>query len=438
MPFHAAQVYAYESLRRIVAMIAGSQSGKTSYGPWWLRREIFGDDIYPGRGPGDYLAVTATFDLFKLKMLPEFLRVFDEKLHLGRFWAGDKVFELRDPKTGEFWAKKSTDPMWGRVILRSASALGGLESATAKGMWLDECGQDDFSLDAWRALERRGRIHRARALLTTTLYNLGWLKLQVIDRAEEKGTKTIERTSTGGEIEVTDSAAANICLVQFDSIVNPMFPLDEFERARATMPDDEFQLFYRGRVARLRFLIYDVFDRKQHTCAPMPIPPDWKRYMGLDFGGVNTAALFYAEEPGTKRLYCYREYLAGGKSAKEHVEDMLNGELGRPYVVGGSKSEGQWRKEFAAAGLPVHEPDISDVDIGIQRVYAQHKLDGIVYFNNLEGVLDQKGRYRRVRDKQGNVTDEIENKNAFHFLDAERYIVGAIRRDTHEEAGVGW
>src|SRR5690606_30690163 len=135
--FHDGQMRAWTSTRRIVAMIAGSQGGKTSFGPWWLAREV------ETCGPGDYLAVTATFDLFKLKMLPETRTVFEDILGIARYWAGDQILELCEhvwdddlgawvPLRGQFRAKRSDDPMWGRIILRSAVAKGGLESATAK------------------------------------------------------------------------------------------------------------------------------------------------------------------------------------------------------------------------------------------------------------------------------------------------------------------
>lgn len=420
-PFHRAQEFAHDSQQRIVAMIAGSQGGKTGYGPWWLWQQI------QKHGSGDYFAVTSSYDLFKLKMLPEFLRVFEGVLDAGRFWLGDQIFELKDPTTGQFWAKRSVDAMYARVILRSARSLSGLESATVKGMWLDEAGQDEFTVDAWKALRRRGALHQAPVLLTTTLYNLGWVKQQIIDVAEKGGVKHLETGLRGGaEIEVTENAAAGITLIQYDSIINPLFPLAEYEHARATMADDEFLMFYRGRVAMLRHLIYDIFDRKKHTCTRFPIPPEWKRFMGLDFGGVNTAALFFAEEPQTKKLYCYREYLSGGKSAKEHATDLLKGEVGIPRAYGGSSSEGQWRKEFAQGGLPIRLPDVGEVEVGIQRVYAAIKTDGLMIFDDLEGLLDQMGRYRRKRDKAGNITEEIENKADFHYEDSLRYALSSI------------
>ncbi len=79
-------------------------------------------------------------------------------------------------------------------------------------------------------------------------------------------------------------------------------------------------------------------------------------------------------------------------------------------------------------GLPVNAPDISDVEIGIDRVYGAHKRDEIIVFDDLEGYLEEKRNYSRKLDANGEPTEEIENKSAFHRMDSERYIVGRIRR----------
>ena len=68
VPFHAGQLAAWASERRWIAIVAGTKGGKTSFDPWWLWREI------NLRGAGDYLAITATFDLFKFKLLPALRR----------------------------------------------------------------------------------------------------------------------------------------------------------------------------------------------------------------------------------------------------------------------------------------------------------------------------------------------------------------------------
>lgn len=430
-PFHRAQALAFDSPRRIVAMIAGTQSGKTTYGPWWTNQEI------TRMGGGDHLAVTASYDLFKLKMLPAMLEVYESILGIGRYWSQDRVIELRDPQTGEFRASRSSDSMWGRIILRSAEAPSGLESGTARSAWLDEAGQDKFQLDAWRAIKRRIALYRGRVLLTTTLYNLGWVKQEVIDRALNGGQVHIEHLGNGAEVELTDNVLSDIALVQFDSIANPLFPKTEYDEAQATMPADEFEMFYRGRVTKLRSLIYDCFDSLHHTCPRFAIPKEWKRYLGLDFGGVNTAGVFFAEEPGTGVFYGYREYLAGGRTAKEHGAKLLEGEPMVPFCVGGSKSEGQWRSEFRAGGLPVREPAVTDVNVGINRVYGAIKSGKFKLFDDLAGTMDQFGSYKRKRDANGNITDEIENKNAYHYLDSIRYLFGKLNL-TGRKAGTSW
>lgn len=421
--FHLGQDWAWDSDLRHIALIAGTKAGKTSFGPWWMHREIM------NRGAGDYMAVTATFDLFKLKMLPELRLVFENILDIGRYWAGDRIMEIRDPTTGRFWANRADDLMWARIILRSADAKGGLESGEAKAAWADEAGQPRFGISAYRALRRRCAPYQAPILYTTTLYDLGWCKSELIDAAEKGGEKTLITLDNGAELERTVNPEAGICLVQCDSIANPTYPMAEYEEARETLPDDEFQMFFRGRATMLRYLIYDSFDREKHTCDRFPIPSDWKRYLGLDFGPVHTAGVFYAEELRTGQLYCYRQYMAGNKTIAEHARDLLAGEPGRPAkTVGGSKSEKQWRREFAAAGLPVAPPDVKEVGIGINRVYGCHKKDEITYFNDLDGVIREKETYKKKRDRQGNVTDEIANKSRFHFMDAERYILGWKKR----------
>jgi hypothetical protein len=393
----------------------------TSWGPFWLRNEIY------RRHGGDFIAVTSTYDLFKLKMLPVMIHVFEHIYGIGRYWTGDKVIEIADPETGKFLAKKSQDRMWGRIILRSADALSGLESATARAAWMDECGQSQFSIMAYRAIRRRLALHRGRILMTTTLYDLGWLLEHIVEPAIIDG-KTEYFLQNGGEIEYTDNEQKDVAIIQLDSIVNPAFPRSEYDEAKESMSDEDFQMQYRGRKASRRFLIYDCFDTKTHTIDAFPIPDDWNRFVGVDFGSVHMAAVFYAEDPVSKTLYCYREYLAGNTTISQHVIGIRNGEPNRLRCVGGAGNEGQWRTEFTRNGLFVEEPGIIDVNLGINRVYTQLKNNGIMYFRGVNGVIDEKGKYRRKRDNStGLALEDIEHKNDFHFTDCERYIISKIR-----------
>src|SRR4051794_36540861 len=85
---HKGQARAYRSDARVVLVLAGTQSGKTSFGPFWLAREI------QQRGPGDYLIVAPTFKLLSLKLFPEFLRLFKTHCRWGDF-TGRGSFQSR-------------------------------------------------------------------------------------------------------------------------------------------------------------------------------------------------------------------------------------------------------------------------------------------------------------------------------------------------------
>lgn len=318
--------------------------------------------------------------------------------------------------------------MFGRILLGSASSVSALEASTARAAWLDEPGQEEFGIDAWRAIKRRLSLARGRVLFTSTLYYLGWLVSEILDRAEEGATTLTYELERGGELDYTLNPDEDITLIQFDSIINPMFPIEEFAEAEATLPGDEFAMFYRGRKAKQRFLIYDNFSESKHTCPRFEIPETWKTYWGMDFGDVNTAVLKYAEDPQTKTLYCYSEYHDGGKTFKQHAQDLKDKEIRRPSaVVGGAASEGQWRREFAKEGINVLQPQFSDVWLGINIVYACHSKDEVIYFDDLKGVINQKKSYKKKKNSQGEPIREIQNKKEYHFLDAERYILGRIR-----------
>lgn len=369
--------------------LAGTQGGKTSFGPHWLYREI------QLRGPGDYLGVTATFPLLKLKMLPEFRKLFEFTLRLGTWKDSEKTFRFHDGQT--------------RVIFGSATNPESLESATAKAAWLDEAGQDQFRLESWEAIQRRLALNQGRVFAGTTIYNLGWIKSQIYDAWR--------------------AGDPDIAVVQFASIMNPAFPQAEYERAKRVLPDWKFKMFYAGEFSRPAGLIYEDFideprDKGGHLVQRFKIPPEWPRYVGVDFGGAHTALLWLAWDPDTNVFYAYRESLEGSKTTSEHVASALANAEGENLIAGwgGAQSETQWRMDWAEHGLPLQPPVVPDVEIGIDRVIELFKTQRLFVFDDLGGLRDELGTYRRKLGDSGEVTEDIEDKAKFHRLDALRYV----------------
>ena len=418
--YHPGQQRAMATEARFILILAGLQSGKTIFGPWWMLREI------QRRGPGDYLVATPTYPLLELKCLPEYKRLFEQRLQVGEY-VGSPIRKLTLTARGEQVLFGSVQQEDTRILFGHAQDPDSLESATVKAAHLDEAGQEKFKYGSWDAIQGRLSIHQGRALITTTPYYMGWLKSELYDRAEETG-----------DIEV----------VQFDSTENPAFPQEEYDRQKERLPGWKFRMRYRGMFERPAGMIYDCWNRDVHTVPRHRIPRSWPRYLGLDFGGANTAGTHLAEKPGTERYVLYAGYHAGGRTAKEHARKLKSSDTDRVEsgefvdIRGGSSSEGQWRDEFRAGGLPVQEPTIDDVEVGIDRVYAMLKAtkEGrveephLVIFEDCKAVIDEIESYQRKLDDQDEPTEEIKNKSEYHHLDALRYIGSSIRDDGNEPA----
>jgi len=337
--------------------------------------------------------------------------VFERLLCNGRYWAGNRVMELADPTSGRFWAKNADDPMWGRIILRSAQSEGGLESTTALAAWLDECGQDGFTLEDWQAVQRRLSLAEGRVLGTTTPYNLGWLKTEIYD-AWADGDPTID-------------------VINFPSIANPAFPPAEYERMKTKMQDWRFDMFYKGLMTRPAGLIYSVFTDAM-LVDPFAIPDDWQRAVGSDFGGANTAILWAAQNPETDVWYIYKEWLGGGETSADYAKKAKAGlpEGAEAWGWGGAPSEGQARRDWAAGGFWLDAPPISDVEAGIDRGQQLIKEDRLRVFRTCRGFRAEIGAYRRKLDTAGEPTDEIEGKRTFHRMDGYRYLASGLIEST--------
>jgi len=425
---HPGQQRVMASKARFTFMLGSPQVGKTCLSPHWLANEINNKER---GGAGDYLAVTSTYDLFKLKLLPEFLSVFEGgvignqpyKADIGRYWAGERIIELAEDLTpGKFWAKKQDDPMWGRIILRSADAKAGLEAATIKAAVLDEPGQKEFTRDAWDGVLRRLSLSMGRVLGTTTIYCTNWVKHDIFD-PWKAGDRDIQ-------------------VIQVDSLENPVFPRAEYERAERMLPKWKFRMIYQGRYETPAGLIYDKFDALASKVHRIPINPKWNVYVGHDFGPVNMAACFYAHDPDTGLYWLFATYRAGGP-VYNHVEEFKRITAGLNVVkrIGGSAgktNEEGWREAFSAHGWPIISPKdyLKKPQVRIQRVNELHALNKVMVMDDLYEYLDEKLSFcYKLDDNYNPLQDEIENESAFHLMSAEQYILSDFTPETAGSSG---
>lgn len=423
---HPQQFEAINNPARFTLLLAGTRSGKTASGPWWLLNQM------RLKGPGEYLACSTNYPLFRRGAYKYIRRVFVVLLRLGSI-VGGASGEFRFSPEGfkRLWPDHPYDDE-AKIVFGHAGNPDSLEAAEYKAAWLDEPGQKGFPLESWEAIQRRLAIDRGPALLTTTPYMAQhWIRSEIYEPAER--------------------GDADYKVVSFESIANPTFPRDEYERAKRVLPSWKFDLFYRGRFSRPAGSIYDCFDPDFHKLPgkDFSLPVNWPLYCGVDFGAPNMAATFFYENceelegptnkgkpilKKTGKYVAFAEYRPNeSRKVQDHVEAMRK-IIGRSHpdiCVGGAKSEGQWRSEFAAAGWPIWEPDQPDVEVGISRVYATIAEDRLFVMDTCPHLLDEIQSYSREVDENGEPLDmTIADKDTYHSADSVRYLIGYMERKT--------
>lgn len=419
---HEGQRRAWDSLKRFVFMLAGKQSGKTIYGPLWLHSQII------QLGAGDYLAISATNDLFIAKMLPALKQYFVNDLGIAKYWPGDRIFELCDPVSGQFGAVHSHEyeKMWGRIILRTAESEAGMQSFSAKAAWMDEPGLYDARV--WKDVRGRVSLAAGPVLGTTTPYDMGWLKQQIYD------------PWVNGDPEID--------VINFVSTVNPFFSQAEFESLQRSMQPYQFAMDYMAQFGRPPAAIYEDFvdalrDDGGHKVKRFEIPIEWPRMVAVDPGVVNPGKVWVAHDVKTDTLYLYRAAKGGKRrEARQHAKDDValarNGNERVIWWAVGAKSEKYWREDYNAEGAkPTREPDTMDVEEGIDRVTQLIRQHRLYIFDDLRDLIDEMMSYSR-EIKNGEVTKNIKDKATFHLMDALRYFaVQVVKPRTNWQTSTG-
>jgi hypothetical protein len=101
----------------------------------------------------------------------------------------------------------------------------------------------------------------------------------------------------------------------------------------------------------------------------------------------------------------------------------------RPEVlVGGSKSEGQWRSELSAHGWPVLPPENPEVEVQIDRTYSAFKLEQLFISQACPRLINEVVNYSRPVDENGTPMEGIEDKEIWHGCDSLRYVIAYLDR----------
>lgn len=382
---HEGQAEILKSRARFRAMIMGTGGGKTSFGPLWLLNEVRKDPT------DEYLIIAPTYKMLQRASLPRFLEIFDMPPGLGEYKKADALYQL---KTG------------GAIYMGSADKWENLEGPHVSACWLDEPGRVKF--EVWQVAQRRTGIKQSPILLTTTPYNLGWLKTEFYDRWK--------------------AGDPDYFVYQGPSIINPAYPLEEFERAKRTLPPWRFKMFYEGRFERPEGLIWPVYE----IVEPFEIPQDWPRYVGMDFGYNDPTAVVWVAKGPDSVYYVYREWYERGKTHKQIAKALHTATKGKDiWRWIGDPSGAQYIAELNALMIPVRAASKAGqagewVKSGIVKVDQLFRSGRLKVFRGLANFLDEIEGWQ-WRMEEDRPTDKP-GEEPHHLMDALRYVMVEVDR----------
>jgi PBSX family phage terminase large subunit len=266
---HEFQERAFLSEKRIVAMAAGIQSGKTLTGALWAGEKAA--ELPPGYNG---IICAPTYKILAQATLPAFLATYGK---YGKFQKIESKFTFHHGVT---------------VYIRSLTDPNALEGITKVGfVWLDEGGL--ISKYAWDNVLGRAAFMQAQVMITTTPYSLNWLFLLWQDWKDGKRD--------------------DVEFVQFTSRQNPHFPEEEYLRQKRLLDTRRFNMKFMGQFGRMEGLVYENVAYV-HS---FPMPEGTVYYAGVDWGYTNPFVLTIRAITPEGLHYRVAEYYKSGLMIEE-------------------------------------------------------------------------------------------------------------------------
>lgn len=262
VPLHPGQQAIFDSESRFLFFIGGKGSGKSSFAPLWLEREI------RRRPMGKYIICADTYNRLEQGVLPEWFKSMEHSDLKGEFRQTKHIYTTSTGAT---------------IYVRSLDMECSVEGIHAEAIVVDEGLY--LSRTAYDILESRVHLRRGKILCCSTPY-----------KTKRWGVEIIERFKQGDP---------NYFVWQGGSAVNPAVSEEEIERQRQRLPRWRFEMDYMGLFTKPSGVVYPDMD----TCVVDPQPlPEGRCLAGCDFGfGGNPSACIVGILDRDNVLWCFFE-----------------------------------------------------------------------------------------------------------------------------------
>jgi hypothetical protein len=211
---------------------------------------------------------------------------------------------------------------------------------------------------------------------------------------------------------------------QFPTSMNPYIDPEEIAEAQATLTDEYFAEQYLAQFVALTGRVYKDFDRMKHVVDPFPIPTDWRRIRGVDFGYHNPFVCLWGAISPDDELYIYDEHYQSGWLIAQHAKAILA--RGGQYEATIADHEAQERAELDASGVPTVPANKKDKRLNIQLVAQRFKSDRLFFFRTCEHSISEHERLHYPERREEQAAKEEPQKVDDHTCDTTQYMVAYL------------
>ena len=210
----------------------------------------------------------------------------------------------------------------------------------------------------------------------------------------------------------------------FSSYDNPFLPVDELDKAKATMPPDRFAQEYEASFQKTQGLVYKEFDRAKHLYDEELSPNKYQKLGAVDFGYRNPAAVLSALWTG-ERLLITDEWYKRERTDIQIVEYVALCKFKEVYPDPENASA---IEELRRQRINVKEvaKGAGSIKAGIQMVREMLIRGDLLINKRCINLIAEFEMYSYDDDKNERNEQENPVKANDHALDALRYLVSSL------------
>lgn len=202
----------------------------------------------------------------------------------------------------------------------------------------------------------------------------------------------------------------------FTSYDNSHLPVEELDKARLELSEDQFAQEYLADFRKTQGLVYKEFDRTKAIYSDVQFNIV-DRLVSVDWGYTNPTAAYPIYKDTDAHYWIPTEYYKTGKTTQEVIE-VIKSWKGNKYYP--DPAEPDRAEEMRRAGLNVREVS-KEIEAGISAVKELLKTERLHIHSSCVNLINEFETYRYPDRKPEHNEPELPVKEHDHGLDSIRY-----------------